>query len=192
MATHWSAETIHSELHTVAQHIEKPVSAYLVGGSAMVVQGYKERTPDVDLVVPSDTEFNRLQHALTEVGYECTLLKQDTDDTFWMCQFENEAGSELDIFNTQIGDGLILSDGIRRRSAPYITTAAAEISVIRPEDIYLSKLVHSGRVKDAPDTTALSATALDFDVINEELRAQNELADGTLPSTLAFGQTDKE
>ena len=71
-------------------------------------------------------------------------------------------------------------------------TPLADISVISLEDIYLSKLVHGGRVKDTPDTTALSKTALDFEVIRGELSVQNDLADGELPSLLLFEQSNEE
>ena len=192
MTSHWIRETIRSELETVSQCLEDPVTAYLAGGSAMVVQGFKERTQDVDLIVPAKTGFDRLQKAVTETGYSQTRRQEDADGTALMCQFQGANGREIDIFNIRIGDGLVLSNGIRRRSEPYIDTELADISVISPEDIYLSKLVHSGRPKDVPDATSLSRAQLDFDVIREELVTQNELADGTLPSLLLFDHIDDE
>ena len=192
MASHWTSETVRSELETVSQCLEGTVTAYLAGGSAMVVQGFKERTPDVDLIVPSETGLERLQKAVTETGYSQTRRLEDADGTALMCQFQGANGREIDIFNIRIGDGLVLSDGIRRRSEPYIDTELADISVISPEDIYLSKLVHSGRPKDVPDTTSLSLAELDFDTIRNELARQNELADDALPSLLLFDPIDDE
>lgn len=190
MAENWTRETIRAELEAISTCLDEPVDAYLVGGSAMVAQEFKPTTPDIDLIVPSEQDIERLRDAMVAAGCACAK-RQETDGTITRLQFVNDKGREIDVFNTQIGDGLILSDGIRQRSEPYIETARADISVISPEDIYLSKLAHSSRLKDSGDTTALSRADLDFDVVREELAAQNELADEKLPNLLLFDQPDE-
>lgn len=40
------------------------------GGTALSLLGYKESTKDVDLLVPHEKEYERLQHFLKRAGYE--------------------------------------------------------------------------------------------------------------------------
>lgn len=191
MTGHWTRETMRSELDAVSHRLEEPVTAYLVGGSAMVVREFKETTPDIDIVVPSASDIERLGDALTAAGYSRTTLRKTPAGKTTESHFQDDSGREVDLFNTRIHDGLVLSDGIRCRSDPYLETELADISVISPEDIYLSKLAHSGRLKDSADTTALSSAALDFDVVREELAAQNERVEAELPKLLLFGRPDE-
>lgn len=52
--------------------------------------------------------------------------------------------------------------------------------------------VHSGRVKDKPDTNELALNELDFGVIRDELATQNSLVDRGLPNLLMFGEPTEE
>lgn len=191
MTAHWSADTIRSELDAVSQRLDGPATAYLSGGSAMVVRGFKQTTGDIDLLVPTGQDLRRFETAAVAGEYTRPLLQKDPDGTASMCRLQDDSGREIDVFNTQIGDGLVLSDGLRGRSEPYVETERATIRVISPEDIYLSKLVHSGRLKDSSDTTALADDDLDFGVIRTELAAQNELVERDLSSLLVFGDPDE-
>lgn len=193
MTDHWTGETIRSELEATSRHLQAPVTAYLIGGSAMVVRGLKQTTPDIDLLVPSESDFDRLQAALEAAGHERTQLRKSGDDNATTSEgrFVDNGGREIDVFGRQVRENLVLSKGIERRSELYLDTALATISVISPEDIYLSKLAHSGRPKDTGDTTALSSAGLDFDVVREELSAQNDLVEKELPNLLLFGRHDE-
>lgn len=192
MADHWTRETIREALEGIGGHVEEPLTAYLGGGSALVVRGVKDTTPDIDLVVPSETALDRLEGAITDAGYS-SILRQDTvDEIGSMRQFEDDHGRGIDIFDTQIGDGLVLSDGIERRSEAYLPREEFEVFLISPEDIYLSKMVHSGRIKDMPDKNALMRHDLDMAVISDELATQRELNDRDLPSLVMFGDSPEE
>ena len=192
MADHWTRETIREALEGIGGHVEEPLTAYLGGGSALVVRGVKDVTSDIDLLVPSETALDRLEGAITDAGYGSILRRDVVDEAGSMRQFEDDHGRGIDIFDTQIGDGLVLSDGIERRSEAYLPREEFEVFLISPEDIYLSKLVHSGRIKDMPDKNALMRHDLDMAVISDELATQRELNDRDLPSLVMFGDSPEE
>jgi len=44
--------------------LSEPVDAYLLGGSAMTIQGLKDQTEDIDLALAVITEFEHVYRAL--------------------------------------------------------------------------------------------------------------------------------
>lgn len=48
----------------------EPVTVYLLGGSAMTVQGLKDQTEDIDLALGLTTEFEHVYRVLQERGFE--------------------------------------------------------------------------------------------------------------------------
>lgn len=50
--------------------LSESVDVYLLGGSAMTVQGLKDQTEDIDLALAVTTEFEHVYQALREQGFE--------------------------------------------------------------------------------------------------------------------------
>ena len=187
MADHWTRETIREALEGIGGHVEEPLTAYLRGGGAMVVREFRDGTPDVDLVTPSPEAFERLSAAIRDAGYEGSFRRDVVDDVGSMRRFRDDQGREIDVFDTQVGDELILSEGIEDRSDPYVASGHLEVRLLSPEDIYLRKVVLSSRSEDIADRRLLMRADLDFAVIREELATQDELNDRELPNLVSFG-----
>lgn len=50
--------------------LSESVNVYLLGGSAMTVQGLKDQTEDIDLAFAVTTEFEHVYHVLQQNGFE--------------------------------------------------------------------------------------------------------------------------
>ena len=175
MRQRFDSKYIESELGRVGGHLETDLTVYLIGGGAMAFQDLKETTKDIDLIVADGDNLRVLQAVLLENGYD--IVKQpgeEYDDLGAQRILENNDGCRIDIFNKQVIDKLVLSEGMRRRSESYLDVGGLSVAVVSPEDIFLFKSV-AGRTDDIEDMFALVQTDLDFDVIEDELEQQIEL-----------------
>ena len=175
MRQRFDSEYIKSELERVGGHLETNLTVYLIGGGAMAFQDLKETTKDIDLIVGGGDNLRVLQAVLLENGYD--IVKEpgeEYDDLGAQRILENNDGCRIDIFNKQVIDKLVLSEGMRRRSESYLDAGGLSVAVVSAEDIFLFKSV-AGRTDDIEDMFALVQTDLDFDVIEDELEQQIEL-----------------
>lgn len=163
---------IRDELEHVGDHLTRPVTAYLLGGGAMAFRGLKDTTKDIDLVVGSGDELARLQGALADAGYD---VVHDPDEAYEELGaqriLENADGCRFDVFNQQVVGKLVLTDGMKQRSEPFVDAGELEVRLVSPEDIFLFKSV-AGRVDDIEDMYTVLQTGIDFDAIETEVEAQ--------------------
>ncbi|MEF8825361.1 MAG: hypothetical protein V5A34_10355, partial [Halapricum sp.] len=85
----------------------------------------------------------------------------------------NGDGCRIDIFNQQVANKLVLTEGMVERSNPFLTTGSLTVRLVRNEDIFLFKLV-AGRDDDIEDLSVLVETGLDYGVVEAELERQIE------------------
>lgn len=180
MRERFDSRYIRSELERIAEHLEEPLTVFLIGGGAMAFRGLKDATKDIDLVVSSGEELGHLPAVLLELGYETVREVDEEYEELGAKQIlENEDGCRIDVFNRQVMDGLILSPGIRERSERYLAVGNLVVQLVSPEDIFLFKAV-AGRADDIEDMFSLLQTGLDFDIVREELETQIDLLEQEL------------
>jgi hypothetical protein len=174
----FDAAYIKAELQELGAVLHAEVTAFLIGGGAMAFRGLKDTTKDIDLVVTTETEFERLLAALDERGYEEV---SELDETYQqlgarLC-VENGDGCRIDVFNQQVADKLIYSNEMRQRSEEYLISDELAVQLTALEDIFLFKTV-AKRPDDIDDMNTLVQTSLDFDEIEREIKTQIELLEG--------------
>lgn len=175
MRDRFDSEYIRSELERIGRQLDASVTVYLIGGGAMAFRGLKDTTKDIDLVVTEGDDLRVLQAVLQQSGYDIVSEPSDEYEELGAQRIlENEDGCRIDIFNRQVIDKLVLSDGMRHRSEAYLDTGGLSVALVSSEDIFLFKTV-AGRTDDIEDMFALVQTDLNFDVIEEELERQIDL-----------------
>jgi len=175
MRRRFDSEYITSELERVGRQLETELTVYLIGGGAMSFRGLKETTKDIDLIVTDGDDLRVLQAVLLDNGYD--IVKEpgeEYDDLGAQRILENDDGCRIDIFNQQVIDKLVLSEGMRRRSEAYLDAGRLSVALVSSEDIFLFKSV-AGRTDDIEDMFSLVQTELDFDGIEDELEQQIDL-----------------
>ncbi len=173
--THFGSEYIRGELHDIGAALREEVTVFLIGGGAMSFRDLKDTTKDIDLVVTTDQAYERLLATLTELGYsEVTDLGDDYHQLGARLCVRNEEGCQIDLFNRQVADKLVFSDGMRERSEPFLTSGPLTVSLTALEDMFLFKAV-AKRPDDIDDMATLVRANLAFETIESELDRQREL-----------------
>jgi hypothetical protein len=180
MRARFDSSYIRSELERVGRQLDEPLTVFLIGGGSMAFRGLKDTTKDIDLIVASGDDLEQLQAVLLELGYDIVREPDEAYEALGAKRIlENDDGCRIDVFNRQVVDKLVLSEGIRRRSERYLDPGNLVVELVSPEDIFLFKTV-AGRVDDIEDMFSLMQTGLDFDIIETELTAQIELLEQEL------------
>jgi hypothetical protein len=167
-------EYVEDAFQQIAAALAEPLTVYLIGGGAMALRDLKGATKDIDLVVADSDAYARLWAVLTDLGYtEIQSLDADYRALGATSCVENDDGCRIDIFNQQVANKLVLTEGMVDRSEPFLTTGSLTVRLVRNEDIFLFKLV-AGRDDDIEDMSVLVEAGLDYDVVETELERQIE------------------
>ncbi|SDK94331.1 DUF6036 family nucleotidyltransferase [Natronorubrum texcoconense] len=165
-------EYIENEFQRIADGLSDPLTVYLIGGGAMSLRDLKGATKDIDLVVADADAYSQLWAVLMDLGYsEVQSLEADYRALGATSCVENDDGCRLDIFNQQVANKLVLTEGMRDRSEPFLATDRLRVRLVSNVDIFLFKLI-AGRDDDIEDMTMLVQAGLEYDVVREELEAQ--------------------
>jgi len=167
-------EYIENEFQIIGDGLSEPLTVYLIGGGAMSLRDLKGATKDIDLVVPDGDAYGQLWTVLMDLGYaEVQSLDPDYRALGATSCVENDDGCRVDIFNQQVANKLVLTDGMQERSEPFLDTNRLTVRLVSNEDIFLFKLI-AGRDDDIEDMNMLVQVGLDYDVVRDELEAQIE------------------
>ncbi len=173
MRKDFDREYIEKELTRLDKDLDERIDFYMLGGGAMSFRGLKAATKDVDGVVKSRKEFDRLKRALADSRYDEIEVSEVYEKMKTRIFLQNEEGFRFDLFVKKIADGLLLSDGMMNRSERLLGLEDLNVLVMSPEDIFILKSVTS-RERDKDDMNILFTQGLDFDVIKEEIIWQSE------------------
>jgi len=167
-------EYIDNEFRHIGDGLSEPLTVYLIGGGAMSLRDLKGATKDIDLVVPDGDAYGQLWAVLMDLGYaEVQSLDPDYRALGATTCVENDDGCRLDIFNQQVANKLVLTDGMQERSEPFLDTDRLTVRLVSNEDVFLFKTV-AGRDDDIEDMNVLVQAGLDYDVVRDALEAQVE------------------
>jgi len=165
-------EYIENEFQRIGDGLSEPLTVYLIGGGAMSLRDLKEATKDIDLVVPDGDAHGQLWSVLIDLGYaEVLSLDPDYRALGATSCVENDDGCRLDIFNQQVANKLVLTDGMAERSEPFFDMDRLTVRLVSNEDIFLFKAI-AGRDDDIEDMNMLVQAGLDYDIVEAELDAQ--------------------
>ena len=177
-------EYIRQEFEKIAAELQTEVDAFLVGGGAMSFRNIKDTTKDIDLVVTNAEAYERLLGTLCGMGYdEITELGDEYERLGARHCVRNDDGCQIDLFNEQIADKLLFSEGMQERSEQLLTRSHLCIRLASLEDIFLFKSV-AERPDDIDDMATLIQTGLAFEAIEDEIARQVQLLQGERFTTI--------
>jgi hypothetical protein len=97
-------EAIKEFLEEFDNWLSEPVTVYLLGGSAMTVQGLKDQTEDIDLALGVVSEFEHVNQTLTSQGF--TVVGEPTESFEGVGKtvelHHDEHGLQIDLFERQV------------------------------------------------------------------------------------------
>lgn len=184
-------EYILQEFEAIGHELETEVTAYLVGGGAMSFRDLKDTTKDIDLVVTSSEEYERLLGVLNGMGYEeATELDDEYKRLGARHCVKNDDRCQIDLFYKQIANKLFFSEGMEERSEELATHRPLSVRIASLEDIFLFKSV-AERPDDIDDMATLVQSSLDFEEVKDEIETQVQLLNGEYFTTTISGSLNE-
>jgi hypothetical protein len=160
-------------LRLIDGSLARDVTAYLIGGCAMMLYNAKMATKDVDLALMSAQDAWCVVDALSKNGFKRTEPENDAycrlGTTIIM---EDDKGMRIDIFVETVCRKLRVSKAMVARSTIHARYGRLEIRLISPEDIFLFKSM-TERAGDLDDMALLSERGLDWSVVLDECSNQS-------------------
>ena|SRR3989338_3335082 len=160
-------------LVNISTKLGKKITVYAIGGTAMMFQGFKEVTLDIDLVFDKEEDKLCFKKAAMELGYKSLdpiLIYGGRKDIPEMLKLDDE---RFDLFVHNVID-FVFSDSMKNRAA---TTThqfgdTLILKIANPHDIILMKCA-TDRIKDKDDARKIiESIKIDWDIIITEAKNQ--------------------
>jgi len=170
---------IREELERISSFPDTTLKAFVAGGCAMAYYGLKEATKDIDIVVQSERESEKLVNALLKRGYH--QLGYDSLEKPYLNMraqtvLENDDGFRWDVFVKKVAKKLALTSTMERRATIFYNKKKLKLFTLSKEDIFLMKAM-TERDLDLEDMSLLAKSGLNYPEILEECQLQSDLSD---------------
>lgn len=172
-------EAIRDFLDEFDSWLAEPVTVYLLGGSAMTIQGLKDQTEDIDLALGVVSEFEHVYQTLVSQGF--TVVEEPTESFEGVgrtVELQHDVRElQIDLFERQVVGKVWITDRMHDRAAEFWVGNYATAFVLSDEDMFLLKAVSggdlaSGRRRDLEDMRMYAQRGLDYGVILAEIDKQ--------------------
>jgi hypothetical protein len=157
-------------------YISKRTTVYLIGGGALMKRDLKTRTKDIDIVMDSKPEFDRMQDVFRKAGFK-PILPTEEYERFTLSQIWVRDDFRVDVFCKMVCGCFSLSDGMKERSVrDDIRSKNLDLFVCSPEDIFLFKTM-TEREGDYDDCLSIIINKKNFDwsVVLNEAQKQSKI-----------------
>ncbi|MBN1544363.1 hypothetical protein JW898_02770 [Candidatus Woesearchaeota archaeon] len=170
-----SIEEQHELLTAIAGRLKNRVTAYAIGGTAMMFLGFKEATADIDLVFTQEKERKEFIRAIEELGFDTidtTILYRKKEDVPIMYRLKE---TRLDLFLNKV-ISFIFSKGMQERHIQIHEYGdKMNLLIAHPQDVIIMKCA-TDREKDIDDArTIIRSIDINWDTLTEEANAQVKL-----------------
>jgi hypothetical protein len=159
----------------IARMLNKKITAYAVGGTAMMFLGLKDSTLDIDLVFENEKDKNTFREAIKSLGYrEIDAIKVygARGNQPEMLKLNDE---RFDLFVVNVID-FVFSENMRKRAESIHQFGENLIlKIADPHDIILMKCA-TDRLKDKDDARKIiNLGKIRWELLVEEAKKQIEL-----------------
>lgn len=169
----FQSAAIQAQLQKLSELLDEELTAYLIGGGALALNGLKSATKDIDLVVRESEEKDRLFDTLSEAGYEAPPDVEDEYQALDPSFVLQKDRRRFDVFHKQVAGVIFLSDAMVSRSEVEFEEGGLTVKSVSPNDIFLFKAV-ANREDDVDDMITVAQTGIDEEVILDEIETQLE------------------
>lgn len=162
-------------LLAVSRELERPVTVYAIGGTAMMFLGLKDATLDIDLVFENEDDKDVFKKSAKKLGYremDAVRVYGTKRNQPEMLKLNDE---RFDLFVVDV-IYFTFSENMRKRAKQMHQFGENLIlKVTDPHDIFLMKCA-TERVKDMDDArTIIKSIDINWDIIVEETEHQIRL-----------------
>jgi len=160
---------------SVSRRLNKKLTAYAIGGTAMMFLGFKEATLDIDIVFENEKDRDVFKSAIKSLGYR----DMDTIQVYGvkrnqpqMLKLDNE---RFDLFVVQVIDFIFSEDMRKRAEQIHQFGDKLILKIANPHDIIFMKCA-TDRLKDKDDSrNIINATKINWNILVGEAKKQIDL-----------------
>ncbi|MFH1064487.1 MAG: DUF6036 family nucleotidyltransferase [Candidatus Woesearchaeota archaeon] len=162
-------------LTAIGRELEKPITAYAIGGTAMMFLGMKEATLDIDIVFTNEADRETFIEAITKIGYRkfsSSIVYGVKSNQPKMFILGNE---RFDLFLTDVIDFVFSENMQKRFTQIHEFGKNLKLLIAHPQDMILMKCA-TDRAKDLDDAIRIVGSQnIDWDALIEEAKLQVSL-----------------
>jgi len=170
----FESSAIRRQFSELAGLINEDLTVYLIGGGALTLQGLKNATKDIDLIVREKSELKQLWSVLRSAEYEPQGDLAEEYDELEAAFILEKNRRRFDVFLKQVAGVIYLSDSMVSRSRHLFDDGRLSVRMVSLNDIFLFKAV-ANREDDVDDMVRIAQSGIDDDLIVEEIMTQLEL-----------------
>jgi len=162
-------------LLNAARKLKKKITAYAIGGTAMMVLGFKDFTLDIDLVFKNKKDKDTFKEAIKSIGYQDINPIQVYGKKKNQPEMLTLGDERFDLFVVRV-IYFIFSDTMQKRAKQiHQFDKNLILKIADPHDIILMKCA-TDRLKDMDDVkNIINNTKIDWSIIVEEAKKQISL-----------------
>ena len=180
-----NSEEQNSMLLDISRQLKKEITAFAIGGTAMMFLGLKDSTKDIDLVFSSKEDRASFIKAAKNAGWldlDARIVYGERENIPIMLKFGD---SRLDLFVNEVIDFLFSKQMQERAEKIRQFEKNLILKVADVHDIIVMKCA-AGRAKDIDDARAIiEKNVINFDILVQE--AKNQLSLGKERAILEVG-----
>lgn len=165
------SSAIRQQFSELAGLIDDELTVYLIGGGALTLEGLKNATKDIDLIVREESELKQLWSVLRSAGYEPQEDLDEEYDELETAFILEKDRRRFDVFREQVAGVIYLSDSMVSRSRHLFDEDGLSVRMASLNDIFLFKAV-ANREDDVDDMVRIAQGGINDDVIVEEIMTQ--------------------
>ena len=170
----FESTAIRQQFSELAELIDDDLTVYLIGGGALTLEGLKNATKDIDLIVRDESELKQLWSVLRSAEYEPQGELAEEYDELEAAFILEKNRRRFDVFHEQVAGVIYLSDSMVSRSRHLFDEDRLSVRMVSLNDIFLFKAV-ANREDDVDDMVRIAQGGIDDDVIVEEIKTQLQL-----------------
>ncbi len=162
-------------LLNVARRLNRKITVYAIGGTAMMFLGFKDTTLDIDLVFENEKDRDVFKEAIKSLGYlEMGAMKiYGTKRNIPEILKLND--ERFDLFVVEVIDFIFSKNMQKRAEQIHQFEGNLILKIADPHDIILMKCA-TDRIKDKDDARKIiNSIKINWDIILDEAKKQIEL-----------------
>ena len=151
----------------IDENLTNKVNVYVIGGAALLFEGLKPATKDIDLILKNENEFKIFNKTLIAINF-----KEEKSSALYKKMELNKImvreDYRIDAFLKEVCKKFVLSNDMIKRSDEIFSLKNISVNKCSNEDIFLFKSM-TERPGDLEDCIELVKKGLDWNEIKDEL-----------------------
>lgn len=153
--------------HEIDENLTDNVKVYIIGGAALLFEGLKPATKDIDLILKDKDEFNFFNKSLVTINF-----KEETPSGLYKKMELNKImvreDYRIDAFMGKVCKKFALSNDMIKRSNEILSLKNISVNKCSNEDVFLFKSM-TERPGDLEDCIELIKKGLNWNEIKDEM-----------------------